>query len=88
LSQVVEAAGFRKSTVDFSLFVMRTRRGTVVLLVYVDDLIITGDDMEGIAEVKHILAEQFIMDLGALRYFLSIEVAHNKVWSYLSKSIL
>ena len=50
-------------------------RGRTLLLLYVDDMIITGDDPEYIAFVKAHLSEQFIMsDLGPLRYFLRIEV--------------
>ena len=46
----------------------------VVLLVYVDDLIIIGNDEAGISQVKESLARQFVMkDLGQFRYFLGIE---------------
>jgi hypothetical protein len=45
-------------------------------VIYVDDIIITGDDSGGIAQLKQFLQEQFhTKDLGKLRYFLGIEVA-------------
>jgi hypothetical protein len=48
--------------------------GRTLLLLYVDDMIITGDDLEYIAFVKAHLSDQFLMsDLGPLRYFLGIE---------------
>jgi hypothetical protein len=44
---------------------------------YVDDMLITGDDMEHISHVKQ-LGEQFQMsDLGPLSYFLGLEVLHS-----------
>src|SRR3954467_2257383 len=75
-SFVVTAAGFSASTHDPSLFVHLSARGRTLLLLYVDDMIITGDDPEHIAFVKARLSEQFLMsDLGPLRYFLGIEVS-------------
>ena len=47
-----------------------------MVLVYVDDLLITGNDHKLIFETKKILQDNFqIKDLGELRYFLEIEFA-------------
>ncbi|XP_071686939.1 uncharacterized mitochondrial protein AtMg00810-like [Rutidosis leptorrhynchoides] len=47
----------------------------IVLLVYVDDIVITGNNIEEINNVKHSLSKTFmIKDLGKLKYFLGIEV--------------
>lgn len=49
------------------------------MLVYVDNIMLTGDDTQSIANVKIALAKQFmIKDLNPLQYFLKINVAHNK----------
>jgi hypothetical protein len=67
---VVTAAGFSASTHDPVLFVHVSPHGRTVLLLYVDDMIITSDDPEYIAFVKAHLSDQFLMsDLGPLRYF-------------------
>ncbi|KAK6120967.1 hypothetical protein DH2020_045294 [Rehmannia glutinosa] len=51
----------------------------IYLVVYVDDIIITGDDCEGIKALKQHLFHNFqTKDLGPLRYFLGIEVAQSK----------
>jgi Reverse transcriptase (RNA-dependent DNA polymerase) len=65
--------------------------GTTVVLVYVDDLIITGDDQFKIDCVKKNLKQKFeIKDLGRLKYFLGIEIARSskELFIYQQKYIL
>ncbi len=53
----------------------KTDHGIVVIVIYVDDLIITGDSDADIFDLKKLLKQKFEMkDLGELRYFLDIEV--------------
>ncbi|GKV24463.1 hypothetical protein SLEP1_g34076 [Rubroshorea leprosula] len=53
----------------------KTARGMVLLLLYVDDMIITGDDVVGVEELKQSLNQKFEMKyLGVLSYFLRLEV--------------
>ena len=50
--------------------------GRTLLIVYVDDIIINGDDTLGIEELNTFLQRQFhTKNLGQLRYFLGIEAA-------------
>ncbi|XP_077222036.1 uncharacterized protein LOC143855868 [Tasmannia lanceolata] len=64
--------------VDHSVFSSHSTAGCVLLIVYVDDVIITGSDSEGIHRLKIFLQKEFsTKDLGRLRYFLGIEVAHS-----------
>ena len=56
------------------------------LLVYVDDIIITEDDLDEKAQLKENLSREFeIKDLGVLKYFLGIELAYSKVGIFLSQ---
>ena len=49
------------------------------LLVYVDDLIITGDNAKLVGSFISVFAHQFsIKDLGQLSYFLGVEVVPNQ----------
>jgi hypothetical protein len=54
------------------------------VLVYVDDLIVSGNDISAIQSFKSYLSTCFYMkDLGLLRYFLGIEVARNSTGIFL-----
>nr|MCH9869351.1 hypothetical protein [Serratia marcescens] len=76
---VVCSVGFTRSTADHSIFTKTCTEGIVILLVYVDDIIVTGNDSQGIAAIKHHLSRAFqTKDLGPLRYFLGIEVARKQ----------
>ncbi|XP_039047243.1 uncharacterized mitochondrial protein AtMg00810-like [Hibiscus syriacus] len=51
----------------------------VVLLIYVDDLLITGNDNCLIDDLKNLMNKKFKMkDLGELKYFLGLEVMRSK----------
>ncbi|CAL1386830.1 unnamed protein product [Linum trigynum] len=68
-------AGFVQSDSDPSLFLRTTGQCLTVLLIYVDDMVISGDDEEGIREVTDVLRSTFnLKELGNLAYFLGLEV--------------
>ena len=71
--------GYRQCNGDHTLFYRHsTSGGVVILLVYVDDIIITGDDTSTIGDLALYLGSEFaIKHLGLLRYFLGIEVAYS-----------
>jgi hypothetical protein len=83
---VVTTAGFSASAHDSALFIHMSPRGRTLLLLYVNDMIITGDDPEYIAFVKARLSDQFLMsDLVPLRYFLGIEISSTPEGFFLSQ---
>jgi len=86
LSTTLNGRGFRKSELDHTLFTLTTSSGIVVLLVYVDDIIITGSDKEGIKATKEYLKASFeIKDLGEMKYFLGIEICRSKEGLFMSQ---
>ena len=70
---------------DPTLFLRRTDKGIILLLLYVDDMIITGDGLSGIQELKDFLSQQFEMkDRGHLRDFLGLEITHSADGLYIT----
>ncbi|VVA22039.1 Hypothetical predicted protein, partial [Prunus dulcis] len=85
-SYAMKKYGYRQSNADHTLFLKRRKGKVTVLIIYVDDMIITGDDTEEIDKLKHYLSTEFEMkDLGGLKYFLGIEVARSQHGIFLSQ---
>ena len=55
-SSTISRLGYMASHYDSALFLRRTNKGTILLLLYVDDMIITGDDLISIQELKDFLS--------------------------------
>ncbi len=89
IGQYLVTSGFQTSKADFSLYVKKTDYGIVVIVIYVDDLIITGDNDADIFDLKKLLKHKFEMkDLGKLRYFLGIEVIQSPKGIWLLQRLL
>lgn len=82
--QILHQLGFHQSSNDPSMFIRRSAAGIIILLVYVDDIIITGTDTSGIQQFKESLHSYFQMkDLGNLTYFLGLEVHRSSEGIYI-----
>jgi hypothetical protein len=67
--------GFTCSRADSSLFIFRTHTALILLLVYVDDIIVTSNQSSLLINIISQLSTEFCMkDLGPLHFFLGIEV--------------
>jgi len=79
LTYVLLQLGYVQSTLNYSFFFKQTSSSFTTLLVYVDDVILTGNSLVEINAVKQQLHDQFhIKDLGDLKFFLGFEVARSK----------
>lgn len=75
LRQFLLTFGLTNSHADTSLFISNTDGNLMYLLVYVDDIIITGASEGAEQTFIHLLASRFsLKDLGPLAYFLGVEV--------------
>ena len=73
LSSALTSCGYKAS--DHSLFLKHSSGSITTLLVYVDDVILTGDSLPKIESIKQFLDSKFkIKDLGDLKYSLGLEV--------------
>ncbi len=52
IGQYLVTNGFQTSNANFSLYVKKTDHGIIVIVIYVDDLIITGDSDAYIFDLK------------------------------------
>ena len=79
-SSVVQEFNMNRSTSDHSVFYHHTSsRQCIYLIVYVNDIVITSSDHDGIQKLKQHLFNHFkTKDLGKLKYFMGIEIAHSK----------
>jgi len=67
---------FMKCSHEHILFVKKNSEGRMLIVnLYVDDLIYTGDDISMFESFKNLMQKNFVMtDLGKMRYFLGVEV--------------
>lgn len=83
----ISQQGFICSPHYTTLFILRSSAGITLILLYVDNMIITRDDSTGIYAFQHFLSEHFkIKDLGTLRNFLGFEVTSSSSGYYLSQA--
>ena len=74
LSSFLAAQGFTTTTNDTSLFVKHSATGILILLLYVDDIVVTGSSPTLIHDFINCMHHEFQMkDLGSLKYFLGLE---------------
>lgn len=84
-TKCMKSFGYTQSNTDHTLFLKHRNGKVTALIIYVDDMVLTGDDLEEIGNLQKYLASEFEMKrLGDLKYFLGIEVARSKNGIFLS----
>lgn len=74
----LESFGFEQSNADMCLFTYDSDKGSLLLFVYVDDLLIAGSTEKLVTKLKQSLHKAFkIKDLGYAKFFLGLEVARS-----------
>ena len=79
-TKAVKRYGYSQCQSGHTMFVKHSLEGKMAtIIVYVDDIILTGDHEEELCKLKNFLAkENELKDLGNLKYFLGIEIARSK----------
>jgi hypothetical protein len=76
--RVVCGMRYKQCNGDHTVFYRHSNSQITILAVYVDDIIITGDDKVEISRLKDSLRKEFeVKDLDQLKYFLGIEIARS-----------
>ena len=78
--------GYHQSNSDHTLFLKKQYGKITTLIVYVDDMEVTGNDLDERKALQSYLSSEFEMkDLGHLKYFLGIEVSRSDKGIFLSQ---
>lgn len=86
LSSALISFGFTQTTGDPSMFVYSKGADVIYLLVYVDDMVMTGNCQSLMSQVTNFLGTHFkIKDLGQLHFFLGIQVLRNAAGIFLNQ---
>ncbi|KAM2703827.1 hypothetical protein EV2_005377 [Malus domestica] len=86
-SHHLEDLGFQASLSDSSLFTYFNGSTVIYLLIYVDDILVTGNNPSHISQLIQQLGQKFSMkDLGPLHYFLGMEIQRTPTAMYLTQS--
>jgi hypothetical protein len=84
-TKFMKSIGYKQSNSDHTIFLKGNKRAITTLIVYVDDMTVTGNDPEEKKALQNHLAQEFKMKpLGHLKYFLGIEVSRLKRGIFLS----
>jgi histone deacetylase 1/2 len=79
--------GFQATRSDSSLFVLRRSHDVAYLLLYVDDMVLTASSNDLLQRIVDDLRGEFaVKDMGALRFFLGIDVRRSESGFYLSQA--
>ncbi|RVW63782.1 Retrovirus-related Pol polyprotein from transposon TNT 1-94 [Vitis vinifera] len=78
LDKSLRTLGFERCSLEHAVYMRNQGKGNLIVGVYVDDLIITGECIQDIDKFKSQMKKSFSMsDLGLLSYYLGIEVCQN-----------
>lgn len=86
LSITLVSIGFSHSKADYSLYSKVETNVITLVLIYVDDILISGNCKEAMNDLKNVLSQQFhIKDLGPVSYFLGLEIDRSSASFFVSQ---
>ena len=77
--ETIKSFGFYQSVDEACVYKLRKEKSAVFLVLYVDDILLMGDNVKLLTEVKDWLVTQFKMkDLGNTNYVLRIQILRDR----------
>ena len=77
-SATMNKLGYQQGQDDHIVFIKQTINGKSILIVFVDDMSLIGNDVVGVQLKKCLKSEFKVKDVGTLKYFLGLEIARSK----------
>ena len=86
-NETIKSYGFEQSVAEPCVYKQIDKDNVVFLVLYVDDILLIGNDLESLYKVKNWLASQFQMkDLGEASYILGIQMIRDRKNKFLALS--
>ncbi|GJV94715.1 putative ribonuclease H-like domain-containing protein [Tanacetum coccineum] len=86
LSTFLEKHGYKRGTIDKTLFIRRNENDIMLVQVYVDDIIFGSTNKSWCAEFESLMQSRFKMSsMGELTFFLGLQVKQNKEGIFISQ---
>lgn len=79
LNSCLESLGFKRCQSEYAVYTKQEGENKMIVAVYVDDLLVTGNNVSMIEKFKQQMSQKFQMsDMGKLSYYLGIEVEQSR----------
>ncbi|GJU90181.1 putative ribonuclease H-like domain-containing protein [Tanacetum coccineum] len=86
LSTFLEKHGYKRGTIDKTLFIRRNKKDIMLVQVYVDDIIFGSTNKSWCADFEALMQSRFQMSsMGELTFFLGLQVKQNKDGIFISQ---
>ncbi|GJW76906.1 putative ribonuclease H-like domain-containing protein [Tanacetum coccineum] len=86
LSTFLEKHGYKRGTIDKTLFIRRNKKDIMLVQVYVDDIIFGSTNKSWCDEFEALMQSRFQMSsMGELTFFLGLQVKQNKEGIFISQ---
>lgn len=86
LAVLLVSIGFKHSKANNSLYSKTSEESITLVLIYVDDILISGNNLTTINEIKAELSSHFSMkDMGPVSYFLGLEIDRSEAGFFISQ---
>lgn len=86
LHEALTRLGYKQSKSDYTLFYLTQGQDTTLILAYVDDLVIAGNNISNVIALNYNLSSFFqIKDLGHLNFFLGLEFSYTTTGIYVGQ---